>query len=405
VSVLPPVRRVLLLHDYAGLRGGAEVVMQDMRAALRRRGIDARLMASTADPAGEATAADHTFQGSTGAFRALRETVNPDAVRVVREVVRRFDPQIVHLGMILTQASPAILPILKGRAVVWAPNEYRAICPSGSRFLPDHQPCSYPAGRACLRNRCFRAHGLVPRLLQLALLRHWRPIVDLVVCPSRAFADELERHGVSVDAIVPNGIRIQPLVEQPASVPAFLGFAGRLVPEKGTHILIEALSLLPRSLAHVRLRIAGDGPERASLEGLARKLGLGDRVEFLGHLTREDVERWLATATVHVVPSLWAEPFGLVAIEAMARGTPVMVSAAGALPELVEEGRTGYVVAPGDAGALARRLAEVMADPASLASVRREARRVACETFSIERTVDRFLALYAGLVNPAVATR
>lgn len=379
--------------------------MQDMRAALRRRGIDARLMASTADPASEATAADHTFQGSTGAFRALREIVNPDAVRVLRKVVQMFDPQIVHLGMILTQASPAILPVLKGRAVVWAPNEYRVICPSGSRLLPDRQPCSYPAGHACLRNHCFRPHGLAPRLLQLTLLRYWRPIVDLVVCPSRAFADELERYGVPVDAIVPNGIRIRPLVEQPASVPAFLAFAGRLVPEKGTHILLEALALLPRSLAHVRLRIAGDGPERASLQSLADNLGLGDRVEFLGHLSREDVERTLATATVQVVPSLWAEPFGLVAIEAMARGTPVMVSAAGALAELVEEGRTGYLVPPGDAGALARRLTEVMTAPDGLASVRHEARRVACETFCIERTADRFLALYAGLLNPAVATR
>jgi glycosyltransferase involved in cell wall biosynthesis len=89
----------------------------------------------------------------------------------------------------------------------------------------------------------------------------------------------------------------------------------------------------------------------------------------------------------------------------MARGTPVIVSAAGALPELVEEGRTGYVVPPGDAGALARRLTEVMTAPDGLASVRREARRVAGEKFSIERTVDRFLALYERLLSPAVGSR
>ena len=379
--------------------------MQDMRAALRQRGIDARLMASTADPADEATAADYTFRGSTGALRALRETFNPDAVRVARRVMHTFDPQIVHLGMILTQASPAILPVLEGRAVVWAPSEYRAICPRGSRFLPNGRPCSDPAGRACLRNRCFRPHGLAPRLLQLTLLRHWRQVVDLVVSPSRAFADELERYGVPVDAVVPNGVRIQPLSGQPASVPAFLGFAGRLVPEKGTHVLLEALALLPPSLAQVRLRIAGDGPDRANLESLARNLGIGGRVEFLGHLSREEMERCLTGATVQVVPSIWAEPFGLVAIEAMARGTPVVVSGAGALRELVEEGRTGYLVPPGDARALAGRLAEVLAHPDGLASVRREARRVVSEAFSIEHAVDRFLDLYERVLNPAVATR
>jgi len=181
--------------------------------------------------------------------------------------------------------------------------------------------------------------------------------------------------------------------------------AGRLVPEKGTHVLLEALALLPPSLAQVRLRIAGDGPDRANLESLARNLGIGGRVEFLGHLSREEMERCLTGATVQVVPSIWAEPFGLVAIEAMARGTPVVVSGAGALRELVEEGRTGYLVPPGDARALAGRLAEVLAHPDGLASVRREARRVVSEAFSIEHAVDRFLDLYERVLNPAVATR
>jgi len=399
------LRRVLLVHDYAGSRGGAELVMQDMRVELRRRGVDARLMASTADPFDRATAPDYGFRGSTGTFRALRETVNPDAVRVARRVVREFDPQVVHLGMILTQASPAVLPAFLGRAVVWVPNEYRPICPRGTRFLPDARPCQHPVGAACLQHRCFRVHGLAPRLLQLALFRHWRAVVDLVVSPSRAFADELERHGVPVDAVVPHGVRIHPWAGEPASVPAILGFAGRLVPEKGAHILLEALALLPSSLAQVRLRIAGDGPDRSMLESLARRLGLGDRVEFLGHVSREDVQRILASVAVQVVPSVWAEPFGLVVVEAMSRGTPVMASATGALSELVDDGRTGYLVPPGDAGALARRLAQVLSDPAGLESVRREARRVVCDVFSMERVMDRFLGLYAGLLDSPAAQR
>ena len=399
------LRRVLLVHDYAGSRGGAELVMQDMRAELRRRGIDARLMASTVDPTDPEAAPDYPFEGSAGVFRALRETVNPDAVRVARRVVREFDPQVVHLGMFLTQASPAVLPVFSGRAVVWVPNEYRPICPRGTRFLPDGHPCRHPVGKACLEHHCFRVHGLAPRLLQLALLKRWRAAVDLVVSPSRAFADELERHGLHVNVVVPHGTRIPPSPGQPASVPAVLGFAGRLVPEKGVPILLEALALLPPSLAEIRLRIAGDGPDRSMLESLARRLGLRDRVDFLGHVSREDVQRMLASVAVQVVPSVWAEPFGLVVVEAMARGTPVMASATGALSELLDDGRTGYLVPPGDAGALARRLAQVLADPAGLESVRREARRVACDVFSMERVTEQLLSLYAGLLDTSVASR
>jgi glycosyltransferase involved in cell wall biosynthesis len=399
------VTRVLLVHDYAGERGGGEVLMQSLRAALRGRGLDARLMASSADPAGPGSSADYVFRGSTGPLRALRETFNLDAVRVARQALETFDPQIVHLGMFLTQASPAILPAFKSRPIIWAPNEHRPTCPRGNRLLPDGRACQHPAGMACLRYKCFHAHGLAPRLLQLRLLKRWRPFVDLVVAPSVAFRHELENHGVTVDAVVPHGIPIAPFAERPVAVPAFVGFAGRLVPEKGVQVLLDAMALLPPSLAHARLRLAGDGPERSSLEARARRLGLADRVEFLGHLSREAVERCLSEAAVQVVPSLWCEPFGLVAIEAMARGTPVVVSAAGALPELVEDGRTGFVVPAGDARALAGRLADVLSDDAGRASMCREARRVACERFDINRVADLFAACYTGLLNRSADAR
>jgi glycosyltransferase involved in cell wall biosynthesis len=368
-----------------------------MRTELRARGIDARLLTSTADPPDEQDPPDYTFRGSTGPLRALRETVNPDAVRVVRRVVGAFDPQVVHLGMILTQASPAVLPAFGGRPVLWVPNEYRPICPRGTRLLPDGRPCPHPVGLACLRNHCFGPPGLAPRLVQLAMLRHWRPLIDHVVSPSRAFADELERHGVSVDEVVPHGVLISPAADPSVVVPNRIGFAGRLVPEKGAHTVIEALALLPPSMADIRLVIAGDGPDRAVLDDLVTRLGLGSRVEFTGHLSRQDVQRCMASVALQIVPSLWAEPFGLVVVEAMARGTPVLASATGALPELLEDGRTGYLCPPGDPARLAARMVEVLADRAHLAAVGREAMRVAGRAFNVERLTDRFLEIYADL--------
>lgn len=394
------------MHDYAGGRGGAEVLMQSMRAALRARGIDARLMTSSADPAETDLAADYVFRGSTGRLRALREMVNLDAVRVARRVLKTFDPQVVHLGMFLTQTSPAILPVFKGRPLIWMPNEHRPTCPRGSRLLPTGQACTDAAGKACLRHQCFGVRGLAPRLLQLRLLARWRPFIDLIVAPSEAFRSELERYGLSVDAVVPHGIPIAPMSEHQPEVPAFLAFAGRLVPEKGVHVLLDAMALLPASLAHVRLRIAGDGPERGALEARARSLGLADRVEFLGQLSRDAVERRFATAAVQVVPSVWCEPFGLVAVEAMARGTPVVVAAAGALPEIVHDGRTGHVVPAGDAGALARRLSDVLRqDDAARARMCRDARRAASEMYDIDRVVDLFVGCYTTLLNRSAATR
>jgi glycosyltransferase involved in cell wall biosynthesis len=113
----------------------------------------------------------------------------------------------------------------------------------------------------------------------------------------------------------------------------------------------------------------------------------------------------MAETTVQVVPSVWCEPFGLVAVEAMARGTTVVVSAAGALPEIVDDGRTGYVVPTGDASALARRLADLLQGGAGHTRVRHEARRVASETFDIDRVVDLFVGYYSALLTRSAAAR
>ncbi len=315
---LPTVERVLLVHDYAGSRGGAELVVHDLRNALRARGVDARLLSSDADGPDPKPPSDYLFRGSTGSARALREVANPSLIRTARRVLAEFDPQVVHLGMFLTQVSPMILPLVADRAVVWVPNEFRPICPKGSRLLPDRSPCEHEVGRACLREGCFRLKGLAPRMVQLGLLSRWRGAVDRVVSPSRSFANDLARHGLQCDAVIPHPA---PDLEASTSLTTRpqIGFAGRLVPDKGVDVLIRAMGLLRGVGADAYLTVLGDGPERTRLEGLVTDPGLGDCVDFVGHVTRDEVQRRLSGAWLQAVPSLWAEPFGLVTVEAMAR--------------------------------------------------------------------------------------
>lgn len=138
------------------------------------------------------------------------------------------------------------------------------------------------------------------------------------------------------------------------------GFAGRLDAAKGVEVLLRAVALEP----DLRLRVAGDGPRRRDLEALAGSLGIADRVEFLGALPPESLPAFYRSVDVIAVPSLttpsWVEQFGRVAIEAMASGTPVVVSDSGALPHVV--GDAALVVAEGNAAELAKALAEVARD-------------------------------------------
>lgn len=174
-----------------------------------------------------------------------------------------------------------------------------------------------------------------------------------------------------------------------------VGFAGRLVPEKGVGVLVEALTQLPA--AH--LVILGEGRERARLASLAARSGLDGRVRFAGRQPSWDMAGWLPAFDVLVLPSLttthWAEQFGRVLVEAMACGVPVVGSDSGEIPRVI--GDAGLVVPEGNAAALGAALATLARDRdlrSRLGTLGRE--RVRAE-FSNERVVEKTVGFYQEL--------
>ena len=166
---------------------------------------------------------------------------------------------------------------------------------------------------------------------------------------------------------------------------------GRLVPVKGIETLLRAFAAALREQPDLTLDIAGDGPLRAELESLATDLGLAGSVRFLGRV--EGIGAEMEKAAAVVVPSL-GEGFGMVALEAAERGRPVIASAVGGLPEIVDDGRTGVLVPSRDVPVLAAAMVEMVRDPARAAALGRAARERALAEFSLARCADRIDALY-----------
>ena len=162
-----------------------------------------------------------------------------------------------------------------------------------------------------------------------------------------------------------------------------------LMAGKGVEVAVRALQGLPETAV---LWVVGDGPKRAELEGLARELSLGDRVRFFG--AQRDVSPFMRAADCLVCPSLWAEAAGLVNVEALASGLPVVASRIGGSPEYIEDGRTGRLVPPGDAKALAAALATFAKDAAALREAGRNARQAALAQFSLSEGIDEYVDLY-----------
>jgi len=199
----------------------------------------------------------------------------------------------------------------------------------------------------------------------------YRSLVRRAVAISPAVADSLARGGVPAERTVLISSAVDPDALRPAVAREVtrreLGVAedevvlltlSSLVPRKGLDVLLDALALFGEQDAAPRpvLWIAGDGPERAALEARATRLGLEAGVRFLGR--REDAPDLLAACDVFVLPSR-AEGLGVAALEAMAVGRPVVASEVGGLGQAVVDERTGLLVPPGDARALAHAVGRV----------------------------------------------
>ena len=209
----------------------------------------------------------------------------------------------------------------------------------------------------------------------------------LIVC-SRAMREEvLELFDADPASltVVPNGVDPGEWTTAPARKrrmrerygSPLIAYCGRLEDEKGVQTLIDAVGMLRGSEPDARAVIIGTGSALPRLRARARRRDLLDAVTFTGFIDDADVRAIIAAADVAVVPSLY-EPFGFVALEAMALGAPLVVSRTGGLAEIVDDGVTGWHAEPGDAADLARVLGEVLDTP-KVARARAKAARVAVE--------------------------
>ncbi len=171
---------------------------------------------------------------------------------------------------------------------------------------------------------------------------------------------------------------------------------GRLSKEKGADVLLRAADLLRKRRPDFRLELAGDGPARNELEALSRELRLGDHVKFLGEVS--NVEDLLHRARLYVLPSL-TEGISVGLLEAMACGLPVVATAVGGTPEVVEEGSTGYLVPVSDPFSLANAIERALADDLNGKKMGQMGRERVMTFFDVRTMLSKYESLYLELLN------
>ena len=390
--------KILLVNDASTRSGGAEIMSLALRDCYRERGHDALLFSSRALYGSLPVEADHTCFGTVSPLRQVLRVANPSAWHSLRKVLSSFRPDIVHVWMLTTQLSPIILSALRRYPTIYHACWHEPICPNGLKMLPDMSPCEYSAGIECWRQGCVSAGAWPGLLFQLRLFKHWRGNFQRVVANSQYLKERLAEDGWKDVEVIWNGVpEVQPrpaLNNQPV-----IGFAGRLTPEKGTTDLVEAFAILHKQVPEARLVFVGDGPDRLPLERKCASLGISKSVHFPGNLSRPAMNAILNQVWVQVVPSICQESFGLVAAEAQMRGTAVVATRRGALPEIIADGETGLLVDASCPPKLAEALLKIVRNKRLAERFGRAGRVRAMNNFRLDHCVSSFLELYSRVLE------
>ena len=258
-------------------------------------------------------------------------------------------------------------------------------------------PAARLAGvRAVVQTRHGQAIGTTPR--HRAAFRMATLFAGRVVCVSDDAMRLSAAEGVSRRrlAVIRNGIDTARFAYRGPAPDGPVVTVGRLVPAKGIDTLLRAAVRIAPHWPGFRLEVAGDGVAYQALEALAAELGLADRVRFLGNV--QDVPGLLARASALALPSL-SEGISLTLLEAAARGLPIVATRVGGNPEVVEEGVTGRLVAPGDPTEMAAALMALGADPDRARAMGRAGRDRVERLFDVRRMVAEYEALYLRLLR------
>jgi glycogen(starch) synthase len=370
--------RVLFWSDFfPPYPGGAEIMGGKLLRGLSARGYDFTVV--TSHHYLELPDQDDYYGIPVYRFpfrSALTRGVIPEVMRLRREIAQikeRWLPQLIHLNAV---GPSAIFNLSSGA-------DHQAPLLITLHTLYGQLAHASGAGSDTLLKRSLASAAWVTC------------VSEAVLADARKQAPEI----TALSSVIYNGLdepRIAPR-PLPFSPPRLLCL-GRFIPAKGFDLALQAVSHLVREFPDLEVVIAGDGPERASLQAQAMQLGLEHSIEFTGWLTPDEVPDLINTATLLLMPSR-REGLPLVAIEAAQMGRPVVATRIGGLPEIIVPEQTGKLVEPEDVEGLTAALASILRDSDNARRMGEAARRRAKEHFALERCIGGYDALYRCVAN------
>lgn len=402
--------KLLSINNYHYRRGGSDVVYLEHAALMEELGWENAFFSmhhpKNADSIWSKYFVDeiefgHAYALANKISMATKVVYSFEAQKKLSLLLENFSADVAHLHCIYHHLSPSIIPVLAkaGVPVVMTAHDLKIACPA-YKMLNDGGICERCKDGNLLnvvKHRCIRGSLGASAIVAMESLVHhklntYKKYLNKVVVPSRFFMEKFVEWGWPREKFVhiPNYVDASRFTPDFEPGDYFL-FFGRLAPEKGVATLLRAAKK-----AGVKLKLAGTGPEETTLHALQAQLQ-GD-VEFLGYQSGASLHALICGARAVVLPSEWYENAPMSVLESYAFGKPVIGASIGGIPEMIEEGETGWCFESGNVDALAEVMSHVHAMPADgIAKCGRGGRALVEKRFNRAGYVDATLRMYSEL--------
>ena len=327
---------------------------------------------------------------------------NSTVYRDLRSLIREKQPEIAHFHNTFPLISPSAYYAARdeGVAVIQTLHNYRLLCPN-ALFFRDGHVCEDCLGRVfpmpgvlhgCYRNNRRDSAMVAATTSFHTILGTWTKAVDKFIVISQFAMNKFIQGGLPAEKLALKYNSLPSVPEPGEGKGGYAVYVGRLSIEKGLGVLLEAWRRLDRQIP---LKILGDGPMAGLVTEATREM---PEIEWLGRRPSNEVYEIVGNAAFLVFPSEWYETFGQVAIEAFAKGTPVVASNIGAIPELVNA-RSGLLFRPGDPTDLATTVDRLLADPQELSRLRLTARAEFEAKYTADGNYQQLMAIYQSAIG------
>ncbi|RAM51556.1 MAG: glycosyltransferase family 1 protein [Hapalosiphonaceae cyanobacterium JJU2] len=379
---------ILSIHNRYQIRGGEDECHEAEVRLLRERGHHVEVYEENND----------RMAGLSNFSKITKTIWSQEAYQKVKHLLKEQPYDVVHIQNFFPLISPSAYYAAKkeGVPIVQTLHNYRLLCPN-ALFFREGNICEdclglsvpYPGVlHGCYRNSKVASVGVATMLTVHGLMSTWVKTVDLYIALTEFARQKFIAGGLPADKIVvkPNFVSPEPAIGKGSG--GYALFVGRLSVEKGLDTLLKAWEHLG---VQIPLKIVGDGPLANEVVAAVKR---HSSIEWLGRRPMSEVHDLMGEAMFLVFPSKWYETFGRVAVEAFAKGTPVIAANIGAVAELVDSGRTGLHFRPGDANDLITQVEWILANPAKLADMRQEARAEFEAKYTAEKNYQKLMEIY-----------